>query len=243
MILKKVNWKRLAILVKKWLQKNIFHIVLFGVITAIFILVVWEIASKQKMCNYEEEKQSVVESSVVTITSLNDNVTNSSTTIETESTTTVTTETTTTITESATTHNKYFDIPLSTDLQDYMYQMSDEYDVPVELIIALIDVESHFQSDVISRTNDYGLGQINICNHEWLKEQLGLDNLLDPYQNIKATTHIIAGHYNNNDGDINKAVMCYNAGAGGAASMWRRGIYSTAYSRKVVDTYKEYLSV
>ena len=155
MILKKVNWKRLAILVKKWLQKNIFHIILFGVITAIFILVVWEIASKQKMCNYEEEKQSVVESSVVTTTS-NDNVTNSSTTIETESTTTVTTETTTTITESTTTHNKYFDIPLSTDLQDYMYQMSDEYDVPVELIIALIDVESNFQSDVISRTNDYG---------------------------------------------------------------------------------------
>lgn len=85
MILKKVNWKRLAILVKKWLQKNIFHIILFGVITAIFILVVWEIASKQKMCNYEEEKQSVVESSVVTTTtSLNDNVTNSSTTNRTD---------------------------------------------------------------------------------------------------------------------------------------------------------------
>lgn len=242
MILKRVNWKRLAILVKKWLHKNIFHIVLFGVIAAIFVLVVWEIASKQKMCNYEEEKKLIVESGQST-TLVETTETTVVTTEQITTTTTSATETTTTTTTESTPTHKYFDIPLSKDLQDYIYQMSDEYDIPAELIIALIDVESHFQVDIISRTNDYGLGQINICNHDWLKEQLGLDNLLDPYQNIKATAHIIAGHYNNNDGNVNKAVMCYNAGAGGAASMWRRGIYSTAYSRKVVETYEEYLSI
>ena len=62
----------------------------------------------------------------------------------------------------------YFDIPLSEELQDYIREKCSEYEVPMELVIALIDKESSFRSDVVSTTNDYGFMQINQCNHEWL---------------------------------------------------------------------------
>jgi len=38
----------------------------------------------------------------------------------------------------------YFDIPLSKELQDYIRNLCDEYCVPIELVIAIIDVESSF---------------------------------------------------------------------------------------------------
>lgn len=51
----------------------------------------------------------------------------------------------------------YFDVPLSEELQDYIREKCSEYEVPMELVIALIDKESSFRSDVVSTTNDYGL--------------------------------------------------------------------------------------
>lgn len=74
----------------------------------------------------------------------------------------------------------YFDIPLSEELQDYIREKCSEYEVPMELVIALIDKESSFRSDVVSTTNDYGFMQINQCNHEWLSSTLGVSNFLDP---------------------------------------------------------------
>lgn len=78
----------------------------------------------------------------------------------------------------------YFDIPLSEELQDYIREKCSEYEVPMELVIALIDKESSFRSDVVSTTNDYGFMQINQCNHEWLSSTLGVSNFLDPKENI-----------------------------------------------------------
>ena len=78
----------------------------------------------------------------------------------------------------------YFDVPLSEELQDYIREKCSEYEVPMELVIALIDKESSFRSDVVSTTNDYGFMQINQCNHEWLSSTLGVSNFLDPKENI-----------------------------------------------------------
>ena len=75
----------------------------------------------------------------------------------------------------------YYDCPLSHDLQDYIRTLCGNYGVPMSLIIAMIDVESSFRADVISKTNDYGLMQINIINHEWLREEYDITDFLDPY--------------------------------------------------------------
>jgi soluble lytic murein transglycosylase-like protein len=134
----------------------------------------------------------------------------------------------------------YFDIPLSKELQDYIRNLCDEYDVPIELVIAIIDVESSFQSDVISKTNDYGLMQINKCNHKWLTDELGVTDFLDPYQNIKSGVHILSGHLEVTNGDIELALMRYNNGAIGAKKLWDKGIYSTAYTKKIMAAYESY---
>jgi len=134
----------------------------------------------------------------------------------------------------------YFDVPLSKELQDYIRNLCDEYDVPIELVIAVIDVESTFRADLVSETNDYGLMQINKCNHEWLTDKLGVTDFLDPYQNINSGVHILSGHLEVTNGDIELALMRYNNGATGAKKLWDKGIYSTAYTKKIMTAYESY---
>lgn len=134
----------------------------------------------------------------------------------------------------------YFDVPLSYEIQDYIREKCEEYDVPMELVIAMIEHESSFRADVISKTNDYGYMQINTINHEWLSETLGVSNFLDPYENILCGIYIISGHLEKTDGNIELALMRYNCGATGARRLWEQGIYSTSYSRSIMTLYESY---
>jgi hypothetical protein len=138
--------------------------------------------------------------------------------------------------------NFYFDVPLSNDLQDYIRELCEKKDVPMELVVAMIDAESSFTADIISKTNDYGLMQINICNHETLTQNLGITDFLDPYQNVKCGIYIIADHLRKTDGDIVLALMRYNNGATGAKRLWDKGIYSTAYTSRIMALYESYLN-
>lgn len=131
----------------------------------------------------------------------------------------------------------YYDCPLSHDLQDYIRELCDKYGIPMSLVIAMIDVESSFKSKVVSATNDYGLMQINRCNHRWLEKQYGITNILDPYQNVRSGIILLAQNYN---GNLHKSLMAYNLGAGGAKKLWNKGIYETSYSRKVLSTMEVY---
>ena len=88
----------------------------------------------------------------------------------------------------------YFDVPLDTDLQDYIRELSEEYDIPMALILAIIGTESSYDPEAVSETSDYGLMQINRINHEWLAEDYGITNIMDPRQNILAGTVILDGN-------------------------------------------------
>ena len=134
----------------------------------------------------------------------------------------------------------YWDVPLSKELQDYIRTLCEEYSVPEELILAMIEVESSFRPTVISASGDYGYMQINECNHEWLTEELGVTDFLDPYQNILCGVYIISGHLEKTESDAAKALMRYNCGATGAWRLWQKGIYSTEYTRKVMSAYEIY---
>lgn len=135
-----------------------------------------------------------------------------------------------------------YDVPLSTDLQEYIRELCNEKNVPMELVLAIIDIESSFTPDVISTTNDFGLMQINACNHETLTENLGITDFLDPYQNAKCGIYIIASHLQETDGDIALALMRYNCGATGAKRLWDKGVYSTNYTKKIMTAYYSYLT-
>lgn len=136
---------------------------------------------------------------------------------------------------------RYFDVPLDEDLQSFIWTLCYEYGIEdyYGLIFALIQTESNFTSNVISATNDYGLMQINTCNHSWLRSELGITDFLDPYQNARAGVYMISMllHRYGNEAD---ALMAYNLGEGGAARLWRQGIHSTGYTRTVLAFYENY---
>jgi hypothetical protein len=77
-----------------------------------------------------------------------------------------------------------YSIPLSEELQAYTYRTCEEYGVDYEMVLALMDKESSYRAGVISKSDDYGLMQINTINHETLKDALGITDFLDPEQNI-----------------------------------------------------------
>ncbi len=126
----------------------------------------------------------------------------------------------------------YYDCPLSKDLQDYIRTLCEENDVPMDLVIAQIQIESQYKADCISGTNDYGLMQINKINHDWLSEKYGITDFLDPYQNVLCGIKILSGHLKN-CGNIDKALMSYNLGTAGAEKLWKQGIHTTKYVQKI----------
>lgn len=129
---------------------------------------------------------------------------------------------------------------LSYELQEFMQDCCEEYGVPYALALAIAEVETHFDPDAVSRTGDYGLMQINECNHEWMLE-LGFD-VMTYEGNIEAGIYIISGHLANY-GEPELALMAYNCGASGARKLWAAGQYQTDYSRKVMAAFEYWTSV
>lgn len=129
----------------------------------------------------------------------------------------------------------YYNVPLDDSTQEYIQDTCDEYGLDrYDIVIALIEKESTFRENVISSTNDYGYMQINECNHEWLSEELSINDFLDGKQNILAGVYVLSGLYEKYE-DIGLALMAYNCGERGAKKLWEQGIYSTEYSRAIME--------
>ena len=135
----------------------------------------------------------------------------------------------------------YYDVPLDEEVQDYIRETAEYYEVPMPLVMAIIQCESGFQPDIISSTHDYGLMQINRCNLEWLADELGITDILDPTQNILCGIHLISIHVHDSE-DIQEALLKYNCGKVGAERLMSQGIYSTHYTEKIMAAYRIYLS-
>lgn len=237
------SFKELLKFLTKWLHKKkvITKVILFVIIIAILIPAIETTMILKTQCvtttNQEKGVTETAFLSLETTDAIEETIDNTVVSSQEES---MIDSTVNNTTESSVVTHKYFDVPLSKELQDYIFVKANEFSMPVELVFALIDVESNFNANVISKTNDYGLCQINIINHEWLKNELGLDNMLDPYQNVTAGIYMFSKHLKNMNGDVNLAAMCYNCGSSGAKKLWNQGIYSTSYSRKLNDTYESY---
>lgn len=132
------------------------------------------------------------------------------------------------------------DCSLDVEIQEFIYYLAYGYNIDFYFIMAVIEHESDFRADLISSTNDYGLMQINICNHEWLGQALGITDFLDPYQNIMAGTykfHLLFEKYGD---DTSKVLMAYNMGDAGAGRLWKQGIYESRYSREIMQQIAEW---
>lgn len=135
---------------------------------------------------------------------------------------------------------KYLDIPLSHSLQEYITELCADENIPVSLIYALIEQESGFNPEVVSKTDDYGLMQINKLNHDRLTKKYKTVDFLNPYQNVYCGVKTIGTLVKDNDGDYGKALMSYNLGSYGAKKCWAQGITSTKYSRSILSLMQKY---
>lgn len=125
-----------------------------------------------------------------------------------------------------------YNIPLSEEMQQYIYNKCAEYGIVdnYELVLAMIWNESNFNANAISSTDDYGLMQINKCNHKWLSKKLGINNFLDPKQNVDAGIYMLSGVLHKY-GNVDLALMAYNRGEASAESLWKKGVRTNNYTR------------
>lgn len=130
---------------------------------------------------------------------------------------------------------EYRDIPLDKEFQEFVINQSEYMGVPEDVVFAVMEVESGFKHDVVSRTNDYGLMQINRINHAEMERLFGYDNMLDPHQNVVSGIYILSTLYNKYETD-EQVLMAYNMGESKAKEYWSRGIMRTKYVDKVVNT-------
>lgn len=130
-----------------------------------------------------------------------------------------------------------YNVPLDYDLQVYIIQTCEELNIDAGVVMAMIFYESSYQADAIGDGgNSLGLMQIQERWHKERMERLDVTNLLHPYQNVTVGIDILAELLDEYDGNVEMALMAYNAGVTGADQYWfSKGEYSNDYSRKVVE--------
>ena len=134
------------------------------------------------------------------------------------------------------------DIPLSEDIQKYAYNKCQESGIDYSIFLVLMRKESGFNPEAVSKTNDYGLCQINKGNHNWMREVFGSDwDPLNPYDSIDASIFMLSKYIKDyNCDNYHVLLMNYNMGHGNAIKCFNSGIYSSKYSRTIMDYAKEY---
>lgn len=135
----------------------------------------------------------------------------------------------------------YYNVPLSDELQIYTQELCFALGVSYPLVLAIMDIESRFQGNIVSPLNsngtqDYGLMQINSGNFLWLSEELGVSDFLEPYQNIYCGVYILSLFSYLEDPQI--IAMYYNSGMGQGKKNVQKGIF-TLYSTLVVEKIEE----
>jgi hypothetical protein len=93
---------------------------------------------------------------------------------------------------------------------------SQRYGLDARLVMAVVAVESNFNSTAVSRKGAMGLGQLM----PGTASDLGVSDPWDPVQNLEGATRLLSGHISRmaatrpTEEAIKLALACYNAGAG-----------------------------
>lgn len=121
-------------------------------------------------------------------------------------------------------------VPLSADLQHYVLNLCSEYGLDPAVVFAVMYCESRFN---VNASNEVCTGLMQ------LHKSYFSGDLYDPYNNAKQGIQFLAELYNEH-GDYHMALMCYNMGSGGASKYFNQGIYTSSYSRKVLEKANDY---
>lgn len=107
---------------------------------------------------------------------------------------------------------RYFDVPLSEDLQNHIFAVCEARGVDPLLVVAMAKKESEFKYwEIGDNGNAFGLLQIWPYWHGARMERLGCPDLLDPYQNVIVGVDILAELFSTGR-SLEWVLMTYNGG-------------------------------
>lgn len=144
---------------------------------------------------------------------------------------------------------KYYELPkeyiatggcLPAVVQVYIWSLCKELDLNYYVIIAQIERESGYRWNATGDSgNSKGYMQIY---EKWNKDRMeaeGVTDLYDPYGNIRVGLSLMAELKEKSNGDYHYMLMSYNMGEGKCKARNREGVYSTAYSRGILQRAQE----
>ena len=117
------------------------------------------------------------------------------------------------------------------DYREYIIKYSEKYNVPAEIIYAVIKVESNFDADAESVAGAVGLMQMIPSTFEWLTsdehlcENLSARHLRDPEVSIRYGTYYLF-YLKQKFGDWDTVLAAYNAGEGNVTKWLADSRYS-----------------
>lgn len=145
----------------------------------------------------------------------------------------ITTAVTTSVVETEPPKVIYFDVPLSKDLQDHIFELCASYEIEPEVVIAVIKRESEFKSNKMGDNgNSYGLMQVQPRWHQARMDSLFCPDLLDPYQNVTVGIDYLAELFDTGN-SLEWVLMAYNGGPSYANKKVAAGIVSD-YAKTVI---------
>lgn len=133
------------------------------------------------------------------------------------------------ISEETTTEKKFFDVPLSEELQLHIFAECEKYNISPALVIAIIERESTYDpSRVGDNGKSLGIMQIQPQWHNHRVEELGIVNFdwFNPYHNISVGCHYLAELYAKYGDDVYTVLMGYNGSPKYVRDMLSQGLVS-----------------
>lgn len=141
--------------------------------------------------------------------------------------------------------------------KESIFNYSQEYNIDKELIASIINAESSFKTDAISKKGAIGLMQLMPSTAQWIADKLDIqynDELLyNPDYNIHLGTYYLS-YLKRKFNDTTVILCAYNAGEGVVKNWLNNTNYSKdgktlhyipyyqtrAYTKKVIDSLKIY---
>lgn len=128
------------------------------------------------------------------------------------------------------------DVPLDAELQEFIWNVSEDYGLDPLLVLAVIGQESNYKLDAVSEDGlCLGLMQVQKGCHEDRMDRLGAVNLLDPYDNVIVGIDYLSECIER--GGLKWGLMAYNGGPEYADAKTTQGI-TTEYVESILYLYE-----
>lgn len=118
-------------------------------------------------------------------------------------------------------------VPLDEKLIDYIIETSESNGVDSSIVFSVIYRESSFNSRAVSAKGSIGLMQVHPSYNAARLKRLGITNLYDPYQNVKAGIDYLAEYLEKYNGDYAKTLTAYRYGRPNASQDYAERVFSS----------------